>query len=208
MRFAVIMAGVMLIFLGCAFVPWPALAEDPEGVLSVLPDDLFSRKDIPEPCPRFGTAVPKRYMIFWNDRLAIDGDFILVIHPTQLFLRSSHDNPNPDLIYWFSSLSPAQYKAISLFLDRYAGAVFDSRDVWEWPGYRVFHLNGARQSPGHTDQEENEWQRKRRLTTAGNMNRIFGELNRAMPKGVRKLAAPEADALSKFIYIADERMPR
>ena len=47
-------------------------------------------------------------MITWNDTPGIDGHFMLVVHAKQLFLRSGHNNPNPNYVYWVEQLSERQ----------------------------------------------------------------------------------------------------
>lgn len=102
---------------------------------------------IPEPCPRTASMEPKRYMITWNDTPGIDGDFMLVVHPRQLFLRSGHNNPNPNFVYWVEQLSEGQYMELVKFLDAYKGQLF-RRNRWErWPGYTLFMLRNPRISP-------------------------------------------------------------
>ena len=121
----------------------PAMSEDSIAALPILPQDMFSRKGVPDPCPHIGSGMPKRYMIFWNDFPAIDGGFVLVIHPKQVFLRSTHDNPNHDRVYWLSALSVSQYVALVVFLDQYRGKVFSDKGVWNWGGYKVLQLENA-----------------------------------------------------------------
>ncbi|WP_147319947.1 hypothetical protein [Chitinophaga silvisoli] len=42
----------------------------------------------------------------------IDGTYVLSVTEKQLYLHSCHDNPNPDFLYWFTNISPVQYRLI------------------------------------------------------------------------------------------------
>jgi len=200
---------VLSLFLHILFIQLPALSEDSIVDLPILPDDLFSQKNIPNPCPFNESTKPKRYMIFWDDRPAIDGSFILVIHPTQIFLRSSHDNPNPDCIYWMSPISASQYQALSGILDQYKEKIFSQKNVWNWGGYKIFRFTKAKQSPYMTGTDWDAWHLKVDKTIESNMSQVFSELNRAFPKGVPKLNLISIPSISTHtVYIDDYRAPK
>ena len=100
---------------------------------------------------------PKRYMIAWNDTPGIDGDFMLVVHPTQLFLRSGHNNPNPNYVYWVEQLSEDQYTKLVRFLEAYKGQLF-RRDRWSrWPGYSVLQAEESSNQPAATRPHDARW---------------------------------------------------
>jgi len=127
---------------------------------------------------------PKRYMITWNDTPGIDGDFMLVVHPTQLFLRSGHNNPNPDYVYWVEQLSEGQYTKLVKFLDAYKGQLFRP-DRWsQWSGYTLFTLKNAQISPRPPDPQtpagEASWRSKSDAAVNSNLRRILRELNRGL----------------------------
>jgi hypothetical protein len=73
---------IFFLTLSILSIQLPALPENSITVLPILPKDLFSREGVPDPCPHNESTMPKRYMVFWNDAPAIDGGFVLVIHPT------------------------------------------------------------------------------------------------------------------------------
>jgi hypothetical protein len=37
---------------------------------------------------------------------------VLVINPRQIFIKTQHDNPYPDFLYWFTDIDTAQYRMI------------------------------------------------------------------------------------------------
>src|SRR5262249_5752527 len=116
------------------------------GSVPLVPPILKSGLTIPEPCPFTASMEPKRYMITWNEP-AIDGDFMLVVHPKQLFLRSGHNNPNPNYVYWVEELSDGQYADLVKFLDAYKGQLL-RHDRWsKWDGYTLFMLRNPQIGP-------------------------------------------------------------
>lgn len=54
--------------------------------------------------------------ISWSS-MYVDGRYILVITPRQIYLRSSHDNPNPNFLYWVTTTSEKQFELIKQFLE-------------------------------------------------------------------------------------------
>jgi len=125
---------------------------------------------------------PKRYMITWNDTPGIDGDFMLVVHPKQLFLRSGHNNPNPNYVYWVEQLSERQSAGLVKFLDAYKGQVFHRNSWDQWPGYTLFILRNARSSPEPPDPMTPDryavWKSRSDAAINSNLRRILRELNR------------------------------
>ena len=122
-------------------------------------------------------------MIAWNEP-AIDGDFRLVVHPKQLFLRSSHNNPNPNYVYWVQPLSEDQYTELVKSLDAYTGQLF-RRNRWDqWPGYTTFMLKSPTLSPlppeRMTSDGNASWQSRFDAAVNANLRRILRELKRGL----------------------------
>jgi len=154
------------------------------GSVPLVPEILKAGTTIPEPCPRTASTDPKRYMIEWNDTPGIDGDFMFVVHPTQIFLRSGHNNPNHNYVYWVERLSAGQYENLVKFLDAYRDREF-RRNRWDvWPGYTLYELSRPRISPKRpehlTPESESVWQAKSNAAVNSNLRRILRELNRGV----------------------------
>ena len=151
----------------------------------LVPPILKSGVTIPEPCPPTASMEPQRYMIAWTDMSAIDGDFVLVVHPKQLFLRSSHNNPNPNYVYWVEQLSEGHYRRLVKFLDAYPARVFQ-RGSDRWPGYTLFRLRNPVLSPpraeGLAGEREAVWELKSATAVNTNLRRILRELNRGLSR--------------------------
>jgi hypothetical protein len=54
--------------------------------------------------------------ISWSS-IYIDGRYNLVITPRQMYLKSGHDNPNPNHLYWLTAISDTQFYLIKNFLE-------------------------------------------------------------------------------------------
>ena len=150
----------------------------------LVPAILKAGVTIPDPCPHTASLEPRRYMITWNDTPGIDGDFMLVVHPKQLFLRSGHNNPNPNYVYWVAEVSEAQYTELVKFLDAYNGQLF-RRNRWDrWPGYTLFMLTNPQLSPEPPDRMtpdgEASWRSRSDAAVNANLRRILRELNRGL----------------------------
>lgn len=152
--------------------------------LPLIPSNAKWLRSIAQTCPLDPAVLPRRFMLYWGDGPGIDGDYIVVIHPTQLFLRTTHDNPNPSKLYSFMPLRTDQYELLVRFLDEYDGYVL-SRDTWLWTGYTVYRLRGVQESPFHPDYATNEemarWDEAVEDLGRSNLRRIMRELNRALP---------------------------
>lgn len=89
---------------GVNIVPFDALTGNYDGI--VIPFDL----DTSEVTEKTGISIS------WSSK-AIDGGYSLEINPKQIYLRSNHDNPNPNHLYWLDSLSKEQYHIIKNYLN-------------------------------------------------------------------------------------------
>jgi len=58
-----------------------------------------------------GEKNSKAIEIYWNSS-CIDGSFLLVITPEQIYMRSGHNNPNPNRFYWVLPINKLTYKSI------------------------------------------------------------------------------------------------
>lgn len=148
-------------------------------------------------------------MIFWNDAPAIDGAFILAIHPSHIILRSMHENPNPDFVYWNLPITDAQYKAIIQGFRNYRGHQFSDKDVWVWPGYKVFRFTDSRESPWCPElaSKRSHWETERTSVLNDNVERVFAVLNSFFRKDTQRLHAPRAEVSAPFALIDNGKSP-
>lgn len=89
---------------GVLIVPFDALTGNYDGI--VIPFNLDT------------AAVTEKtsISISWSS-ISIDGGYSIEINPKQIYLRSNHDNPNPNHLYWLDSLSNEQYQIIKTYLN-------------------------------------------------------------------------------------------
>ena len=82
---------------------------------SIIPDSVFLMQldilhltypgDTTESKEKYG------YEIWWPSTYN-DGSLVLTITKRQIYLRSGHNNPNPNYLYWFVNITDEQYKII------------------------------------------------------------------------------------------------
>ena len=87
------------------------LRRDPLGGYFLLPDDILSGK-YEYAFGLFQIENRQNIVSFYWDSWNIDGRYILRFSPKQMVLYSSHDNPNPDYIYWSADITEEQFKAL------------------------------------------------------------------------------------------------
>jgi hypothetical protein len=122
-------------------------------------------------------------VVWWNDTPGIDGDFNFVVHPTQVFLVSSHNNPNPNFVYWVCAITKDQYAAIVARLDRGAPAGIVAETQLQMPGYTLFQLRAPVESPwmkanNPTPEQWRVWEHRSDAAVNKNLSRIVALLNR------------------------------
>ena len=87
------------------------LRRDPLGGYFLLPDDILSGK-YEYALGLFQTENRQNIVSFYWDSWNIDGLYILRFSPKQMVLYSSHENPNPNYIYWSADITEEQFKAL------------------------------------------------------------------------------------------------
>lgn len=89
---------------GVQVVPFDALTGNYDGVI------------IPFNIDTSGVKVKTCLSISWSS-ISIDGGYSIEINPKQIYLRSNHDNPNPNYLFWIDSLSVEQFLIIKKSLN-------------------------------------------------------------------------------------------
>lgn len=87
------------------------LRRDPLGGYFLLPDDILSGK-YEYALGWFQTENRQNVISFYWDSWLIDGRYNLRFTPKQMVLYSSHENPNPNYIYWSADITEEQFKAL------------------------------------------------------------------------------------------------
>ena len=73
-----------------------------------------------------GDGKSKVIEIDWNSSCT-DGRFILVVTPEQIYMRSGHNNPNPNRFYWVLPIDSSIYASIERTLRKSEVYSFDKR---------------------------------------------------------------------------------
>ena len=87
------------------YIPKSALTDTIEGIL--YQDKMLQK-----------TNYNKRQIEFYWISTCNEGYYNLVITPEQIFFSTSHDNPNPNFLYWVINIDSTQYKQIKRGLEK------------------------------------------------------------------------------------------
>jgi hypothetical protein len=188
-------------FISVLLISFFAVQANAQDKSAPIPIPLGTTTQILDPSegcrPRSNPQRSQCLQITWTDIPGIDGYYTVAIHPNQIFLRTSHDNPNPNWVYWAEPLSDAQYASIAVFLETYKGRVFSRNGLPEFPGYKNYNLLKPHKSPPIpqrrvSDEAQKELNRKAEAAGLHNFQRVLRELNRAIPEEEAKLSVPTA----------------
>jgi len=108
---------------------------------SIIPDSIFSMQvDLLYLTEEFDTVpTPEKYgfEIRWSS-INIDGSYVLTVTKKQIYLCSTHNNPNPNHLYWFANITPRQYEIIADKINK-EKSLFEPRTVdhtwYKWYSY-------------------------------------------------------------------------
>jgi hypothetical protein len=140
--------------------------------------------------------------IHWRS-LGIDGTMYLVVTDEQMFVRSGHDNPHENHLYWLAPVSPAQRAAVKKVLAaRRPGSKIDcgrpevngrtshSASAGEDCFFRAPHAEKLVFGDDHLP------------ITAKNVAALVTELNDALPKDTSALPVPAPADLERRVLIS------
>ncbi len=109
----------------------------------------------------------------------IDGTYSIVITPRQMYLRSHHNNPNPNYLYWIAKTDSLNYKLIKKHFDN--SKLFESVDIQSRPEYIYSFAK-------HLDENyvNDNWENK----MYENLSNIISEINEAIKQTDNKIELP------------------
>ena len=84
---------------GYDYIPLPYLSDSTDGIIYTFREIGKAKKN------------NKIFKIHWNSR-CIDGTYNLTITPLQIYLTSSHENPNPNMLYWVLNIDSFTFNQI------------------------------------------------------------------------------------------------
>jgi hypothetical protein len=186
-------------------------AFDPTANTPIIPFSVFESPRAllvlhdPFDTVKIDRAEITRSQIIWPAP-SIEGSLEMVITRWQIWLRSGHDNPNPNHLYWITDLSKEQHDAITKVLARRAR---EFNEVVPGFGFKRY-LYWKKFTPGRalpddwTDKEirihEEDFKRMRHL----NAKRLIDMFNRELPSKQR-IAFPsrkELDAIPPIRWVS------
>jgi hypothetical protein len=81
----------------------------------IIPDSVFSMQldilHLTYPGDTTDSKEKYGYEIWWPSTYN-DGSLVLTITKRQIYLRSGHNNPNPNYLYWLVNITDEQYKTV------------------------------------------------------------------------------------------------
>ncbi|MBS1914014.1 MAG: hypothetical protein JST22_18650 [Bacteroidetes bacterium] len=159
---------------------------DPEAHAPLIPDSVFQhhpyRLVIPDRCD----SAARQHVISWGAWSADEGLLELVVAPRQLWLRSAHDNPTADSLYWTAAITLQQHDGIlaslrehrSRFMEIASDA--DSSIVYHaWREAIPEIVPASDPSPTRRRREEADIRRKRHLNVVRLLKLFNGSLHAA-----------------------------
>ncbi len=109
----------------------------------------------------------------------IDGTYCFTITPRQMHLRSHHNNPNPNYLYWLEKIDDLKFKLIKEHFDN--SKEFENLNVKSRPGYIYSFKNYFTEEYVNNDWEDNMYK---------NLKVLIAEINKAMKQTESKICIP------------------
>ena len=116
--------------------------------------------------------------ISWSSAY-IDGIFSFVITPRQMYLRSHHNNPNPNYLYWLEKSDSLNLELIKNHFDN--SKLFESLDIQSRPGHVYSFAKLINE-----DYLNDNWENK----MYDNLSNIIFEINEAINQKDEKIELP------------------
>lgn len=100
---------------GYDYIPLEFMKDSPDGLVGFR--DFYDEND---------QGNSKKLEVSWNS-VCTDGSYLMVITPEQIYLRSGHENPNPNRFYWVLAIDNLTYTNILRSFKKNKGNLFDER---------------------------------------------------------------------------------
>ncbi len=108
------------------YIPNAALADTVQGIYYQLKNDKKVNAN-------------KRPIKFYWTSTCNDGSYNLTITPEQIFFSSSHDNPNPNFLFWVIEIDSSQYRQIRIGLQKNPPQGFENLSKYYRQSLTVFY---------------------------------------------------------------------
>lgn len=142
--------------------------------------------------------------IYWHAR-GIDGSITLALTDEQIYLRSGHDNPHPNHLYWLAPATSVQREAVTVVLKHLRTRRPIDCKVEGVSAYQL-RLDEARKAHCFFSapcQEQFDFGKDHLGCTATNAAAVLDTLNRSLPKDVPRLPVPTVDDLEQRVVLSN-----
>jgi len=167
------------------YIPSSALADSTDGI-------IFQEK-------RFTKATKAQHQIqlTWTS-MCTDGYYNIDITPQQIFFHSSHDNPNPNYLFWVMDIDSTQYAFIKKGLKQKPPRGFENQSKY-YKSYMLYwdvKFKDTMQIPDEwTSEQEKLFDTYCDASRKSQLKKIFSVLNKYLPQG-KKLQPPSDETIN------------
>jgi hypothetical protein len=151
------------------------------------------------------TRPMRGFRISWPGTF-ISGRNLMVINPRQIFLKTEHDNPYPDYLYWIIDIDTMQYRLISRNLFSHLNDKFDDHSNIYLDFYLLTYKDpaGELSLPDHwTDKEIRKHNMDYRNKLYMNLCRLLRMFNASLTRHGKEIRIP---GRNEFIGIKPVRI--
>ncbi|MCF6402921.1 hypothetical protein L3C95_08560 [Chitinophaga filiformis] len=155
---------------------------------SIIPDSIFSMQPdllyLTEEFDTVPTTDKYGFEIQWPSYY-IDGSYVLTVKKRQIYLCTTHNNPNPNHLIWFANITSGQYEIIANKINR-EKTLFQPREVdhtWrKWYSYYnqlyyVMYKSEGDKPWEWTEKEREKLERDAPLRRYQNLHALISFLN-------------------------------
>lgn len=174
---------------------------DPVNNTPVIPVDVFDRHPyrliLADPFDTMEIKVEHktRYVISWPSP-SIEGSLDLVISKRQMWLQSSHDNPNPNEIFWVTDIDEVQYTVVQYMLDKHQK---DFEDFTSEFGF-VRSLGWKKYQPESLGMGEASSERDFKAKRYQNAKKLIDMINSGLSAG-KQMRFPNQEELDRILPV-------
>ncbi|MCC3158836.1 hypothetical protein LJ737_16455 [Hymenobacter sp. 15J16-1T3B] len=151
-----------------------------------------------------GKATKRGYWFKWP-YFTVDGSLCLYITRRQLYLRTGHENPNPNMLHWVQDLTPAQFQAIDAAL-RQPKAPFRAvrgSDDQDYFRFMEFEPKAWPEPRLETDEQRKAFYAQEEQDLARRVVRLLRQLNQQLPAAAQLPVPAEKTLFARATHLAE-----
>ncbi|RTQ50660.1 hypothetical protein EJV47_08480 [Hymenobacter gummosus] len=150
-----------------------------------------------------GKTAKPGYVFDWPYH-SVDGSLNMYISRRQLYLRTGHNNPNPNMLHWMQDITPAQFQAIDAVLKKPQPPFQAVRNSADFGYFRYLEFEPKTPSNPTLETEE-QWKAfstQEEQDLAGRVIRLLQQLNRQLPAAAQLRVPTEKELFARATHIA------